>query len=113
MVSTARKESVHQQDAIEPLRRAAAVLSHPVGELTLSSPWIPLNLSVIPTGLIESGRGLAALQNAIAPAKRARTPPGFGVRPVLCRFASLRRRLTDSVTGAHAVVSLKCEASAV
>src|SRR5206468_162393 len=41
------------------------------------------------TDLIQSGRGLAALQHAVARAKRIVTPPGFGVRPVLCRFSFL------------------------
>jgi len=40
----------------------------------------------------QSGRGLCALQDAGALFYASDTPPGFGVRAVLCRF--LRQRWT-------------------
>jgi hypothetical protein len=45
-----------------------------------------LKLPVTPAGSSESGRGLAALQDALAPTKPILIPQGFGLRPVLCRF---------------------------
>src|SRR5438046_1399727 len=39
--------------------------------------------------LRKSGRGLAALQDASRVSGMHEYPPGFGVRPVLCRFGFL------------------------
>src|SRR5947209_3415465 len=49
-----------------------------------------LKLPVSPNGLIQSGRGLAALQNLAEPGRAWTARQRLGVRAVLCRFSFLR-----------------------
>src|SRR5438552_5120900 len=60
--------------------------------------WVRLNPSFTVNDASKSGRGLAALQDALGLSGRLLTPPGLGVRPVLCRFCFHRLLLTDSFT---------------
>jgi len=49
----------------------------------------------------ESGRGLTALQNAIALSAVALNPQGFGVRSVRCRFPFLSLQLAGRTNHTH------------
>src|ERR1043166_257251 len=68
--------------------RSADIYTHSATQATIS-PGLRLGLSLISTGFVETGRGLAALRDAVTPSKRAATPPGLGVRPILCRSTFL------------------------